>query len=100
MINQYVNRSTKHIEGIISRTEDSGAHLQDRHKGRTNRRGGCKNRQNTIPTILAITIPTITAINIAFRQYTKSLTEGIIDIKGDVSTGYRTDALIGGADRR
>ena len=59
-----------------------------------------KNRQNTIPKILAITIPTITAINIDFHTQTKSLTEGSIDRMGNISTGNRMDTLIGGLDSR
>ena len=66
----------------------------------TNKTDGCKNRHNTIPTILALAIPTITSIDIDFHRQTTALTEGSIDIKGDVSTGHETDALIGGVDRR
>ena len=50
------------------------------------KRGRLGLEQVTIPKILVITVPTITAINIDFRQYKKSLIEGIIDIKGDIST--------------
>ena len=89
-IDRSINRRGKWMEGKISRTADSGTHWKDRHKGRTNSTDGCKNIQNKIPKILAITIPTITAINIAFYQHTKEFSEGSIDRKGDVLTWHRT----------
>ena len=90
-INQSINVRKKRREGQISKTSYRGMHWKERNTGWINMMDGCKNRQNTMPKIPAITIPTIPAINIDFHQHIKSLTEGRIYRKGDVSTGYRTD---------
>ena len=84
-------------EGKSFRTVDIGMHWQDRifqehMKYNTN------NLAITIPTIPSIA--TIPAINNDFYQQIKALTEGSIYRKVDLSTGNRTDALIGGAYRR
>ena len=51
--------------------------------------------RNTIPAI-NIAIPKIPATNIAFYQCMYVLTEGIVDIKGDASTGQGGNIERGG----
>ena len=99
-INVSINGNTKRREVNIISTVYSGTHWKDIKKVCINRTDGCKNRQNTIPTIPAITIPTIPAIHIAFHQQKKALIEGTSYIKGGVPTGHMKNALIGGTYRR